>query len=1389
MFAGMFPDPLSASQVVASVGLPREDQPGWTGGLSAVGWWSEVLRLLEAGKVVDGLQRLHHEARRQFPDNPIFVAIEGVEGAEDASPGGAPGQRPRTAGVPAVGVAAQGRRMTGLPVPYPSDKFIPRPAVEEAAVRALVDTTRGSRGLIVALTGMSGSGKTLSAQHVANDPRVRERFPDGVCWLDGRDTPSATSCQIRIFRALGELPPDTTASFRPLLQERLAELRCLIVLDNLVSHKLIESLDVVGRDGAILVTTTDREIVPYGAVVCEVQHFDLDGSYELLKEYSSSADTVLPQDVAKVADQCGGLPLALAICGAMVGSGHGWDEVVSLLESADLGALKQRFRDYPNHSLLAALEVGVGVLAPDERAAYGDLVVFTGCGPVPVTAAWRVWSRRGLSKLQSQIMIKNLSQRSLLTYRDEDATFTLHELLYQYLLVATGDELPRLHAHLAQTYLQDWGGLDAALPSAHHGDEYGLTHLAFHLERGDLDETLHQLLALEAPARSASTVNRWFAVLEQAGFAHHYLADVDRAWRCAQRTTDHATEVEELAASRALEMHYALVTSSVVGIAANVPTPLLSAMVQRGVWSFATAWAYCGMVANPLGRARALAALARLPAPPGIDRALLLTHASVAAAAVEKGTDRAWIFAALIPCVPADDRPALFEAAMAATGGRPQSPVWLLARLARHVPDLVRPSLLADAHSKPALATDISALVLASRWLPELRAPLRARIAELHHPHWQMCLLLSMLIGASEPERSGLLADAQTLAAELNASVDGAGAAARTAETANKLTDLLAALLSDRGDDELRIDALRALLAELPEDDQQAVINTVVATVRRRGPTVDAALARLALSHLSDSDRPALINEVIGNDTDVNALCTLAPFLPHHHLDHAVDLACGLTSETLRGRALDKLAPHLPVDLLRRALQTVLELDTPAQRAKALVRLAPHLTAPGRQRVLAVASEVDDSDTRVDLLTDLAACLPPASVPAIVDVVPPDASPLARVTIFSQLAARTVSPLREKITTQLLDAARAVSLHSSELRSLLEGLTDPRRIGAVFVLQQSLDSPRHAVDDTTLVALAPVLPAGTVDRAAHIVRAMSSACQRSHGFTTLTFCTQGPPRAALLSDAVQAACADHDHDDATFCHVESRLMRAIRHVPDTERLPLAKEFVARILAKQHSSTDPTDKDPDRRRRQLACLAAYLPKYRADAVRATASTEVEATIPAPYGRPDEHDERLRRAMNKAYRPPTEDRQKSRVNTVAPSTPAASLYGPGIIQEIVTRRVHATTTANLARTTNPSQPDFWPLWRQAIADAAAVDRPTTLTLTVDACLALADISSPTEVKATAIHLVQHLFTVNAWWSGATRSHGSTKMWHDAAEMAISFIMSNESIRDPWISEHSR
>lgn len=71
--AELFTDPLSAGQLLNGAGLRRAHHPAWVAGLSAHLFWSEVSRLLAAGVLADGRDRLLAAAHAWFPANPAFV--------------------------------------------------------------------------------------------------------------------------------------------------------------------------------------------------------------------------------------------------------------------------------------------------------------------------------------------------------------------------------------------------------------------------------------------------------------------------------------------------------------------------------------------------------------------------------------------------------------------------------------------------------------------------------------------------------------------------------------------------------------------------------------------------------------------------------------------------------------------------------------------------------------------------------------------------------------------------------------------------------------------------------------------------------------------------------------------------------------------------------------------------------------------------------------------------------------------------------------------------------------------------------------------------------------------------------------------------------------------
>jgi hypothetical protein len=104
---------------------------------------------------------------------------------------------------------------------------------------------------------------------------------------------------------------------------------------------------------------------------------------------------------------------------------------------------------------------------------------------------------------------------------------------------------------------------------------------------------------------------------------------VRRSWRRAEAASAREIVDGGPAASVALEIRYALVSTSVASIARNVPLGLLRALVARGVWTWRQALAYAQQTpVERSGRARALAEVASHLAEVGLhDDALWIARA------------------------------------------------------------------------------------------------------------------------------------------------------------------------------------------------------------------------------------------------------------------------------------------------------------------------------------------------------------------------------------------------------------------------------------------------------------------------------------------------------------------------------------------------------------------------------------------------------------------------------------------------------------------------------------------------------------------------------------------------------------------------------------------
>jgi hypothetical protein len=1184
-------------QGAVGVGSPATVQ-AWLGGEHFPKQLDQLLRLVDAiraaararGIDVQGLGDLLDEDRWRGAYRKHAQRLAAGSGA---AVGAALGRDAlsRDSGPPGrADYQAMARLRAALPAPYPPNEFVARPDVQQRVLDALLQPPPPGRGRVIALAGMSGAGKTVLAEAIVLDEQVRDRFAGGVLWLElNRDLPS-TFWRDQMLGMLGEEIPVDTRLASALLRTRLNGARCLIVLNDASAVEQIEPVNVVGPDSALLVTAQNEALLA-GMEICRVAPCEPGTSLELLAKYSGQELVAPPPEAREVLESCGGLALALAICGAMVRDDHQWSDVADLLHRAAFDQLEITFAGYiEKPSLLAALQVGVSSLTADDQKYYDALAVFARRGPVPVRAASVLW---GLDLSETRRKIVYFARRSVLTYQADVGVFRLHDLLSRYVVSRAGNGLPAMHRQLADAYLESWGGIGSGLSNTGPGDDYGMMHLAHHLDMAGRDDLLHQVLAAERPTSSGTTENTWFAVHDRAGRTTQYLADLDLAWRRAEDATDRSAAAEERARNRALEMRYALAKSSVTGIAANVPPPLMAALVQHGLRSFTDARMYSATLPTPSARASALAALARLPDEFGIDRDLLLAEARTAADAVEEADHRAWALARLIPCAPDADRPGLFEAVMQAADEAQfkSDRAWILVRLAPHVPGLVR-GRLADIGAGIHVTEMVEALLLVAPHIPEVRDDLPAAARRLHGLAGNQVSLVKAACLVPEPERARLITGAQE-------SIAGMSERPAHVRSGPGVSGLVETLLDIQGHGGLKADLLIALLPLVSEAERPTLVAAAIPAVREAGPEIDPETLAAVLPHIPDAERDLLVDEVLGPDPYVSTRCAIAPYLSPQLLALAVDHALALASESLRTRAFQALAPWMPPTLLHHAWRSLSTsgLDTPEDRGHALVRLVDRIPSGQQAAALAMVATVRDPEMRAALLFSVAPFVAPPLIQATCDVIPPEAEPRYRALILTQLAMRCGGAQRARLLARAVEAALSSSDPQAPLRELPNIAADPWQLWNVLLLQEALGGETGEVD---FGDLARRLPPGTLDRAVHDVREVTDQCYRSCALARLATCASGALRGKLLKEALDAACASHDHSDGTRCDISASLAEAVRCVPEHEREELPADYLKQMADRNRANAakpleDGFGTDEDAEIRQLICVLTYLPE--------------------------------------------------------------------------------------------------------------------------------------------------------------------------------------------------
>ena len=344
------------------------------------------------------------------------------------------------------------------------------------------------QGHALGVQGMGGVGKTVLAAALTRDAEVQKAFPDGIFWL----TVTAQPNVLNLLNQLSSWLPDCEGPWtsetvaQAELREALAARRALLILDDVWDVNHAEALRVVSAPGRLLVTTRKREVlVSLGANECLVDVLKPEAAQRMLAEWAGEADPArLPPVAADVARECGYLPLALAMIGAMVKLRPTvWADALKLLQACDLEEFRKAFPDYPYPDLLRAIAVGVDELRAKDRGRYLDLAVFPKHEPAPDGPLQVLW---GLTPAKTRARIDRFVARSLGSWQEKDgqAALWLHDLQGDYVRKVREKELPALHRRL----LAGWGDV-RKLP-----DAYAWRWLAYHLVQGGESKQLQKLL-------------------------------------------------------------------------------------------------------------------------------------------------------------------------------------------------------------------------------------------------------------------------------------------------------------------------------------------------------------------------------------------------------------------------------------------------------------------------------------------------------------------------------------------------------------------------------------------------------------------------------------------------------------------------------------------------------------------------------------------------------------------------------------------------------------------------------------------------------------------------------------------------------------------------------
>ena len=357
------------------------------------------------------------------------------------------------------------RSSKGLLPPEPKvpEWVVGRPRELTAVVAALVGGRTGTVGITTGLYGAGGFGKTILAQMVCADRRVRRRFRGRVFLVTvGRDMRGAAAVAAKVNDVI-KLVGNEAATFTDpeLAGRRLGSLldtgpRRLLVLDDVWEAEQLAPFAEGGRRCVRLVTTRMPSLLTGRGEAVRVDQMSPEQARQVLTYGLPTMDPTVTEGLLSVA---GRWPLLLRLVNKILTD---YAHIASDLSAQGAALLERLHAGGPAavDDLLGGVSRGLDVGQPQERALavrmtigastslldrqeaerFTELGVFAEDEIIPFGLLARLWrATTGLPDLEAAQVVKRLFQLALVSeVVGVDGGITLHDVIRDFLRVRAG---------------------------------------------------------------------------------------------------------------------------------------------------------------------------------------------------------------------------------------------------------------------------------------------------------------------------------------------------------------------------------------------------------------------------------------------------------------------------------------------------------------------------------------------------------------------------------------------------------------------------------------------------------------------------------------------------------------------------------------------------------------------------------------------------------------------------------------------------------------------------------------------------------------------------------------------------------------------------------------